>query len=203
MTIQAPVCETDGSYRREQRAGGLTWCVDARGRPLHHTLTRGHVHCGSNGEWAGVLIYEFSKKTKKGNWIIGNTTTLLIIKIGCVGWVNKDLKKKHLVSSFLLLTSLLFWQETLAPPHTGQILEQVSVGFVCPRGVRGQVCRGECLRASCPAHPDAVCVADPCNECRVNFYRWAAVCYFCTVWNYLILTLISTHSRYHENSYSN
>lgn len=54
---------------------------------------------------------------------------------------------------------------------TGQILEQVSVGFVCPRGVRGQVCRRECLRASCPAHPDAVCVADPCNECRVNFYR--------------------------------
>lgn len=50
MTIQAPVCETDGSYRREQRAGGLTWCVDARGRPLHHTLTRGHVHCGNNGE---------------------------------------------------------------------------------------------------------------------------------------------------------
>ncbi|KAK4325646.1 hypothetical protein Pmani_003739 [Petrolisthes manimaculis] len=100
MTIQAPVCETDGSYRREQRAGGLTWCVDGHGRPLHHTLTRGHVHCGSNG----------------------------------------------------------------------QILEQVSVGFVCPRGVRGQVCHGECLRASCPAHPDAVCVADPCNECRVTFY---------------------------------
>ncbi|XP_042879578.1 uncharacterized protein LOC122258000 [Penaeus japonicus] len=100
MTIQAPVCEADGGYAREQRSGGLTWCVDAKGRPIHETLTRGHVRCGPNG----------------------------------------------------------------------QILEQVSVGFVCPRGARSKVCRSECLRASCHSHPDAVCVADPCNDCRVSFY---------------------------------
>lgn len=34
------------------------------------------------------------------------------------------------------------------------------------------MCRSECLRASCHSHPDAVCVADPCNDCRVSFYRW-------------------------------
>ncbi|XP_069977259.1 uncharacterized protein [Penaeus vannamei] len=100
MTVQAPVCEADGGYAREQRSGGLTWCVDAKGRPIHETLTRGHVRCGPNG----------------------------------------------------------------------QILEQVSVGFVCPRGARARVCRSECLRASCHSHPDAVCVADPCNDCRVSFY---------------------------------
>ena len=55
---------------------------------------------------------------------------------------------------------------------SGQLLEQVSVGLVCPHGVRPRVCRSECLRASCQAHSDAVCVADPCNECRVTFYRW-------------------------------
>ncbi|XP_066984826.1 uncharacterized protein [Macrobrachium rosenbergii] len=100
MTIQAPLCEADGSFAREQRSGGLTWCVDAKGRPLHETLTRGHVKCGPNG----------------------------------------------------------------------QILEQVSIGFVCQQGVRPRVCKDECLRASCHSHPDAVCVADPCNDCRVTFY---------------------------------
>ncbi|XP_071535769.1 uncharacterized protein [Panulirus ornatus] len=100
MTVQAPLCEADGSYAREQRAGGLSWCVDAKGHPIHETLTRGHVRCGPNG----------------------------------------------------------------------QILEQVSVGFVCPRGIRPRVCKNECLHASCHSHPDAVCVADPCNDCRVTFY---------------------------------
>lgn len=46
------------------------------------------------------------------------------------------------------------------------------MGLVCPRGVRPRVCHLECLRTSCQAHPDAVCVADPCNDCRVTFYRW-------------------------------
>ncbi|KAK7082228.1 hypothetical protein SK128_021740, partial [Halocaridina rubra] len=100
MSVQAPTCEADGSYAREQRAGGLTWCVDAKGRPLHETLTRGHVKCGPNG----------------------------------------------------------------------QILEQVSIGSVCDRGVRPRVCKDECLRATCHSHPDAVCVADPCNDCRITFY---------------------------------
>ncbi|CAL4169856.1 unnamed protein product, partial [Meganyctiphanes norvegica] len=100
MTIQPPVCEADGSYTREQRSGGLTWCVDAKGRPLHHTLTRGHVKCGPNG----------------------------------------------------------------------QILEQVSVGPVCPKGIRPRVCKDECLRSACPTHPDAICVADPCNDCRATYY---------------------------------
>ncbi|KAK8727075.1 hypothetical protein OTU49_009926, partial [Cherax quadricarinatus] len=100
MTVQAPVCEADGAYAHEQRAGGLTWCVDVKGHPIHETLTRGHVRCGPNG----------------------------------------------------------------------QILEQVSVGFVCARGVRARVCKNECRHASCHSHPDAVCVADPCNDCRVTFY---------------------------------
>ncbi|KAK8392409.1 hypothetical protein O3P69_014644 [Scylla paramamosain] len=100
MAVQPPACESDGSYAREQHAGGLSWCVDARGRPVHETLTRGHVRCGNNG----------------------------------------------------------------------QLLEQVSVGLVCPHGVRPRICRSECLHASCQAHPDAVCVADPCNDCRVTFY---------------------------------
>lgn len=50
MAVQPPACENDGSYAREQRAGGLSWCVDGKGRPVHETLTRGHVRCGTNGE---------------------------------------------------------------------------------------------------------------------------------------------------------
>lgn len=32
-----------------------------------------------------------------------------------------------------------------------------------------RVCTDECLRSECPSHPDAVCVADPCDDCRVRF----------------------------------
>uniref|UniRef100_A0A6A7FYZ2 Amyloid beta A4 protein n=1 Tax=Hirondellea gigas TaxID=1518452 RepID=A0A6A7FYZ2_9CRUS len=102
LSASVPLCESDGSYARTQTSQGWAWCVDSKGRPLHHTLTRGHVRCGPNG----------------------------------------------------------------------QILEQVSQGEVCPSrpGVAPQVCRDECLTASCAAHPDAVCVADPCNHCQVSFY---------------------------------
>lgn len=50
MILEAPQCHSDGSWVREQRSGDLTWCVDSKGRPMHETLTRGHVRCGPNGK---------------------------------------------------------------------------------------------------------------------------------------------------------
>lgn len=52
----------------------------------------------------------------------------------------------------------------------GTILEQRALGPVCAdASIEARVCRDECLHARCPAHPDAVCVADPCDQCRVSF----------------------------------
>ena len=54
----------------------------------------------------------------------------------------------------------------------GTILEQRALGPVCSDpSVKGRVCRNECLNARCPAHPDAICAADPCNDCRVSFFN--------------------------------
>ncbi|KAB7506063.1 Kunitz-type serine protease inhibitor bitisilin-3, partial [Armadillidium nasatum] len=100
MILEAPQCHSDGSWVREQRSGDLTWCVDSKGRPMHETLTRGHVRCGPNG----------------------------------------------------------------------QILEQMSIGYVCPKGIQPMVCTDECEHAVCSTHPDSVCIADPCNQCQVSFY---------------------------------
>ena len=54
MVVSPPVCEGDGSYRPEQGAGGLMWCVTPSGRPLHHTVTRGLVRCRVDGEDCGI-----------------------------------------------------------------------------------------------------------------------------------------------------
>lgn len=52
----------------------------------------------------------------------------------------------------------------------GTILEQRALGPVCADlNAKAKVCRDECLTASCPAHADAICVADPCDGCRVSF----------------------------------
>ncbi|XP_043224017.1 uncharacterized protein LOC122382571 isoform X1 [Amphibalanus amphitrite] len=100
MVVSPPVCREDGSYRPEQGAAGLMWCVTATGRPVHSSLTRGLVRCGEDGS----------------------------------------------------------------------LLERQSLSPVCPAGVTPKVCRHECLRAACPGHEDAVCVADPCNNCQTTFY---------------------------------
>ena len=53
---------------------------------------------------------------------------------------------------------------------SGTVLEQRALGPVCADpAVQPQVCRHQCLEAKCPHHPDAVCVADPCDNCRVSF----------------------------------
>ncbi|CAG0879216.1 unnamed protein product [Darwinula stevensoni] len=53
----------------------------------------------------------------------------------------------------------------------GRIVKRNSLGPVCPHGGGGgaRVCQEECLRVRCPAHPDAICVASPCNGCKVKF----------------------------------
>ena len=52
----------------------------------------------------------------------------------------------------------------------GTVLEQRALGPVCQDpNVQPSVCRDECLTARCPFHPDAICVADPCNRCAVSF----------------------------------
>jgi len=53
---------------------------------------------------------------------------------------------------------------------SGTILEQRALGPVCnDASVRPMVCRDQCLNARCPYHPDAICVTDPCDQCRVSF----------------------------------
>jgi hypothetical protein len=52
----------------------------------------------------------------------------------------------------------------------GTVLEQRALGPICPDpSVQPTVCRDECLHARCPFHPDAICVADPCDGCKVAF----------------------------------
>ncbi|KZS10461.1 putative Protein ACP24A4 [Daphnia magna] len=52
----------------------------------------------------------------------------------------------------------------------GAVLEQRALGPICPDpSVQPTVCRDQCLHARCPFHPDALCVADPCNNCKVSF----------------------------------
>ncbi|XP_045033793.1 LOW QUALITY PROTEIN: uncharacterized protein LOC116929499 [Daphnia magna] len=52
----------------------------------------------------------------------------------------------------------------------GTVLEQRALGPICPDpSVQPTVCRDQCLHARCPFHPDALCVADPCNNCKVAF----------------------------------
>jgi hypothetical protein len=52
----------------------------------------------------------------------------------------------------------------------GTVLEQRALGPICPDpSVQPTVCRDECLHARCPFHPDAICVADPCDDCKVAF----------------------------------
>ena len=55
--------------------------------------------------------------------------------------------------------------------NSGRIVKRNSLGPVCPHGGGGgaRVCQEECLRVRCPAHPDAICVASPCNGCKVKF----------------------------------
>uniref|UniRef100_T1JEZ8 Uncharacterized protein n=1 Tax=Strigamia maritima TaxID=126957 RepID=T1JEZ8_STRMM len=52
----------------------------------------------------------------------------------------------------------------------GEVLERDETLDVCPNGRwKPRVCKDECLNAYCEAHPDAVCLADPCNNCKVSF----------------------------------
>lgn len=51
----------------------------------------------------------------------------------------------------------------------GTITKRVSSGDICPEGQAPKVCRDECSLATCFAHPDAMCVADPCNKCVPYF----------------------------------
>ena len=53
----------------------------------------------------------------------------------------------------------------------GTVLEQRALGAICPHDPSAvpSVCKDECLTARCPFHPEAVCVADPCNGCAVSF----------------------------------
>ena len=52
----------------------------------------------------------------------------------------------------------------------GTVLEQRALGPICADpSVQPAVCRDQCLHARCPFHPDALCVADPCNQCKVSF----------------------------------
>ena len=44
---------------------------------------------------------------------------------------------------------------------------------VCASHLQPKICRNECLQAKCLAHPDAICVANPCDSCSVTFYRFA------------------------------
>ena len=53
---------------------------------------------------------------------------------------------------------------------SGTILEQRALGPVCSdASVQPMVCRDQCINARCPYHPKAICVADPCDQCRVSF----------------------------------
>ncbi|XP_037073355.1 uncharacterized protein LOC119094399 [Pollicipes pollicipes] len=52
----------------------------------------------------------------------------------------------------------------------GNVVERQALSPVCDSEVAPRVCRHECLRAACPGHTDAVCVADPCNNCHVTFF---------------------------------
>ncbi|OQV15699.1 putative Uncharacterized protein ZC84.1 [Hypsibius exemplaris] len=40
---------------------------------------------------------------------------------------------------------------------------------VCPGEVKPEVCKDTCRDAQCHGRPDAFCVADPCNGCKVQF----------------------------------
>jgi hypothetical protein len=52
----------------------------------------------------------------------------------------------------------------------GTVLEQRAVGPVCADpAIRPTICTDQCLNARCPFRPDALCVADPCDNCRVSF----------------------------------
>lgn len=52
----------------------------------------------------------------------------------------------------------------------GVILERQARGPVCTdSAVAHRVCTNECLNAECPSRPDAICLADPCDNCRVTF----------------------------------
>ncbi|OQR74224.1 hypothetical protein BIW11_09215 [Tropilaelaps mercedesae] len=51
----------------------------------------------------------------------------------------------------------------------GTITKKESFGDVCPKGQTAKVCRDECSSSICFGHPDAMCVADPCNECAIHF----------------------------------
>ncbi|XP_067130970.1 uncharacterized protein [Centruroides vittatus] len=52
----------------------------------------------------------------------------------------------------------------------GQIIKRRSVGPICPDANQvPHVCKNECMKATCTAHPDAICIADPCDECSVIF----------------------------------
>lgn len=52
----------------------------------------------------------------------------------------------------------------------GQIIKRKSIGSICSDENKvPQVCKTECIKAICPQHPNAICIADPCNECSVIF----------------------------------
>lgn len=56
--------------------------------------------------------------------------------------------------------------------RNGTMLYRQSLGPICPdRSVKPMICSDQCLHASCKLHPDAVCVMDVCDNCRVTFFR--------------------------------
>lgn len=54
----------------------------------------------------------------------------------------------------------------------GSILHREETGPVCrDPNVTPRVCRSECRQAQCFQHPNAMCVADPCDNCTVHFFN--------------------------------
>uniref|UniRef100_A0A2R5L5B6 Uncharacterized protein n=1 Tax=Ornithodoros turicata TaxID=34597 RepID=A0A2R5L5B6_9ACAR len=54
----------------------------------------------------------------------------------------------------------------------GTILHREQLGPVCQNpNVTPRICRHECREARCFQHPNAMCVADPCDNCRVHFFN--------------------------------
>lgn len=53
--------------------------------------------------------------------------------------------------------------------RNGTIIARQSSAPVCLNGATPKVCHHECLHSYCPQHPEALCVADPCKNCTVQF----------------------------------
>lgn len=52
----------------------------------------------------------------------------------------------------------------------GTIVYQKHRGPVCsdPK-IIPRVCKEQCVKATCPQHPEAICLADPCHDCAISF----------------------------------